>query len=102
VPTYAYRCSVCGPFELVRPMAQAAAESECPECDRSARRVWEAPALRGVDPTLRRALDAEVRSAHEPAVVGTPPPRAADRRRGRATRYTTDPRHQRLPRPGAS
>lgn len=95
MPTYSYRCPVCGPFDLVRPMAQASEAASCPACGGGGTRVWGAPALRALDPGVRRALDADARSAHEPAVVGSPPPRPARRR----TRTTTDPRHLRLPRP---
>jgi putative FmdB family regulatory protein len=93
VPTYGYQCDRCGPFDLVRPMAQASEPATCPQCGEPGRRVWDAPGLSAVDPALRRALDADARRADTPDVVGSPPPRS-----GRV-RYTTDPRHQRLPRP---
>jgi putative FmdB family regulatory protein len=93
VPTYGYDCARCGPFDLVRPMAQASAPAACPQCGDPGRRVWGAPALRGLDPALRGALDADARRADSPDVVAAPPTR-----RGR-TRHTTDPRHLRLPRP---
>lgn len=94
MPTYTYRCPVCGPFDLVRPMAEVAASDACPDCGRDGRRIWGAPALRGVDPGLRRALDAGERSADRPDVVGSVPGRSP-----RATTVTRDPRHARLPRP---
>ena len=93
MPTYGYDCARCGAFDLVRPMAEASQPAPCPECGEAGRRTWGAPALRGVDPALRRALDADARRADSPDVVAAPPAR-----RGR-TRYTADPRHQRLPRP---
>ncbi|NMI00133.1 zinc ribbon domain-containing protein [Pseudonocardia sp. K10HN5] len=99
MPTYTYRCPNCGSFDLVRPMAQADAQARCPDCGSEGRRVYGAPALRAMEAKLRRALDAGERSADAPEVVTSVPSRAADRRRGRATRYTTDPRHARLPRP---
>jgi putative FmdB family regulatory protein len=92
VPTYGFDCARCGTFDLVRPMAEASEPVTCPSCGGPARRTWGAPGLRGVDPALRRALDASTRSADAPEVVHAVPPR-------RRTRYTTDPRHLRLPRP---
>ncbi len=92
MPTYGYDCPRCGAFDLLRPMAQAAEPAACPQCGGPGRRRWAAPAVRGVDPGLRRALDASARSADAPEVVPGPPPR-------RGPRYTTDPRHLRLPRP---
>jgi putative FmdB family regulatory protein len=94
VPTYRFRCARCGEFELVRPMSAAGPADTCPGCGAPAARVYGAPALRGQDPGLRRALDAGARSADHPEVVSAVP----GRRRG-ATRTTTDPRHARLPRP---
>jgi putative FmdB family regulatory protein len=97
VPTYGYRCGPCGDFELVRPMAEAAAETTCPACGAPARRVFGAPALRALSPGLRNALDAGERSADAPDVVTSVP--AAGRRGRNVVRTTTDPRHARLPRP---
>ena len=97
MPTYSYRCVVCGPFDLVRPMSASGSAARCPACDRAGSRVFGAPALRSLSSGLRRALDADARSADSPNVLSTVP--AAGRRSGSATRYTTDPRHARLPRP---
>jgi putative FmdB family regulatory protein len=93
MPRYSYRCSQCGEFDLVRPMAQAGAAVAC-DCGASARRVFGTPALRSVDPGLRRALDRSAASADVPQVVSSVPGRSR-----RATRVTSDPRHARLPRP---
>jgi putative FmdB family regulatory protein len=91
VPTYGYDCAACGAFDLIRPMAQAGDPADCPDCGEPGRRSYGAPALRSLDPALRRALDASAGSAEAPPVVGAPP--------RHAPRYTADPRHLRLPRP---
>ena len=96
MPTYSYACAACGGFDLVRPMVEASAPAACPACGGSARRVFGAPALRGLDPAVRGALDAGARSAEAPDVVQGRPPGRSSRR---PTRHTTDPRHQKLPRP---
>ena len=98
MPTYSYSCSVCGGFDRIRPMAEAGEQTSCPGCDRPSRRIFAAPALQGMNPALRGALDAQVRSADAPQVVSTVPRRdGADR--GRVMRRATDPRQARLPRP---
>jgi hypothetical protein len=56
--------------------------------------MFRAPALRALDPGLRRALDADARSADTPQVVSSVPGRSR-----RTNPITTDPRHARLPRP---
>lgn len=94
MPTYAFRCPRCGEFEVRRPMAESASDTICPDCALPAARVFGAPALRGLDPTVRRALDAGARSAESPQVVTSVPGRSR-----RATPLSTDPRHARLPRP---
>ena len=94
MPTYTHRCPDCGEFDQVRPMAAAGSAAHCPDCGVTASRVFGAPALRGVDPGLRRALDASAASSDAPAVVSSVPGRSR-----RATPVTRDPRHQALPRP---
>jgi putative FmdB family regulatory protein len=94
VPTYGYRCPAGDTFDLVRPMAEAGEPARCPDCGEPARRVFGGPALRSLDPAVRRALDAGARSADSPDVVTSLPGRSR-----RATPVTRDPRHARLPRP---
>lgn len=97
MPTYSFCCVVCGQFEFVRPMAASGSDVWCPQCGGPGRRVYGAPALRALDAGVRRALEVGERSADSPQVVSSVP--SAGRRRGSVGRYTTDPRHARLPRP---
>jgi putative FmdB family regulatory protein len=69
MPTYAYTCESCGPFDERRPMAQCSAPASCPSCDREARRVYTPPGLVRTPAALSRALNREARSAHKPEVV---------------------------------
>jgi putative FmdB family regulatory protein len=96
VPTYSYRCVVCGPFDLVRPMAASGAQACCPQCGRTGRRVFGAPALQALRAGVRTALEAGERSADSPQVVSSVP---SPGRRAPAGRHSTDPRHAKLPRP---
>lgn len=66
---YAFTCEGCGPFELLRPMTEAAAPARCPSCGMSARRVFTPPGLALLATPMRRMLDEEDRSAHAPDVV---------------------------------
>jgi putative FmdB family regulatory protein len=69
VPIYAFSCGQCGPFEVTRGMAQAAAPISCPSCGGVARRLFTPPALALLSKPVRGLLDLEQKSAHEPAVV---------------------------------
>jgi putative FmdB family regulatory protein len=95
VPTYSYRCVACGPFDLVRPMAEAGERAACPACGGPGRRTFGAPALSTVDAGVRAAVEAGERSAEAPQVVRSVPTSGPRR----PVRTTTDPRHARLPRP---
>jgi putative FmdB family regulatory protein len=69
MPVYAFICTGCGPFEVWRPVTSAAAPVRCPRCDGPARRVFTPPGLALLATPMRRALEEEHRSAHEPDVV---------------------------------
>jgi putative FmdB family regulatory protein len=71
VPLYAFICDGCGAFEVLRPMAQAAAPAPCPACGRQARRVFSPPGLSRLAAPVRRALEVEEKSAYEPNVVSS-------------------------------
>jgi putative FmdB family regulatory protein len=63
VPIYAFICESCGPFDLVRPVAQASEAAACPMCGGEARRVFSPPGLALLDRPMRRVLDLEEKSA---------------------------------------
>jgi hypothetical protein len=50
-------------------MAEAGAPARCPACGSGARRVFTPPGLALLARPMRRALDREEKSAHEPDVV---------------------------------
>jgi len=88
-----YRCPSCGPFDVVRSMAESDPGHDCPDCGAASRRLFSPPAVRQVAARVASALGAQERSAHEPQVVTDVP---ASRR---PSNVTTDPRHAALPRP---
>ena len=69
MPYYEFICEACGPFDVMRPMAAAGAAAACPNCGAGARRVFSPPGLALLARPVRRALDLEHKSAHEPDVV---------------------------------
>jgi putative FmdB family regulatory protein len=79
MPVYVFSCHECGSFELTRPMAETGQAAYCPDCRRESRRVFTPPGLTRLAGPLRRALETEEASAHEPRVVtqkrGRPIPR---------------------------
>lgn len=93
MPTYGFSCTDCGPFDVRCAMAESDDPRRCPRCSGPARREFGAPGLRTLAPGLRRALDAQERTADRPDVVTSIPQKTSK------TRITRDPRHLRLPRP---
>lgn len=69
MPLYVFACLECGSFEVTRPMAEASSRTCCPTCQREARRVFTPPRLTRLATPVRRALETEEASAHEPRVV---------------------------------
>jgi putative FmdB family regulatory protein len=82
MPIYAFECESCGPFELYRPVAQAGVPATCPACSAGARRRFTAPGLALLAAPLRRALDREEKSAHEPDVTSAKRGRPMPHRHG--------------------
>ena len=69
MPLYVFTCPECGSFEVARPMAEASGRTCCPTCQGEARRVFTPPRLSRLATPVRRALETEEASAHEPRVV---------------------------------
>ncbi|MQA14312.1 MAG: zinc ribbon domain-containing protein [Pseudonocardiaceae bacterium] len=92
MPTYTYRCTEDGTFDVRRAIADRNGREPCPWCGRAASAVFVAPALRRTPAAVRGALTSAERSADAPEVVTVVPPCS------RATPITRDPRHLRLPR----
>lgn len=69
MPVYAFMCVDCGPFDLMRAVGQASALAHCPACGGEARRVFTPPGLALLTRPVRRTLEMEEKSAHEPALV---------------------------------
>jgi putative FmdB family regulatory protein len=84
MPVYGFDCAECGPFELTRPMAEAGLPGACPACGAPARRVFTPPGGALLARPVRRALDIEEKSAHEPSVAGAKRGRPLPHRHGPA------------------
>jgi putative FmdB family regulatory protein len=84
MPVYAFTCEACGPFDLARPMAESGAPARCPSCGADAGRVYTPPGIALLDRPVRRALDVEEKSAHEPDVL-------AEKRPGRPLPHRHEP-----------
>lgn len=78
---YDFRCGRCGVFEIAYAMGAAPARADCPGCQEPSPRVWSAAAVLPGRTALGRAMDADRRSAHEPAVAAAPPQRHGTRPR---------------------
>jgi len=95
VPLYEFRCPSGTATEATFPLAEVPRSIDCPCCAEVARRVFASPRLSVAGTAAYQLVDDAERSAHEPAVVRSPAPGTRSRR----TAYTTNPLHQRLPRP---
>jgi len=70
MPMYDYLCKRCGPFTLMRPMAECELEADCPACARSSPRIiMTAPQLSTLSHERRSAAAANERSAHAPRTL---------------------------------
>jgi putative FmdB family regulatory protein len=70
MPIYEFACRGCGPFDVQRPMAQAAEPADCPDCGAAAARRFSAPASRAaISAGVRAGLAAEERSRDAPQRV---------------------------------
>lgn len=92
--TYEYRCPSDGDFELRFPIGRAPQRAACPTCGDNGPRVFRtAPGLNRTPRPLAAAIDRAEKSAEEPEVVSSIPPRRP------APRRPPHPAHARLPRP---
>ena len=67
MPVYDYACSDCGPFTVLRPMAQFRDPHDCPDCGAECGRAFlTAPNLASMDAGKRKAHATNERSAHAP------------------------------------
>ncbi|MCC0806173.1 zinc ribbon domain-containing protein [Methylobacterium sp. W2] len=67
MPVYDYACDACGPFTVLRPMAQFKDPHDCPDCGSSCGRAFlTAPNLASMDAGRRKAHAVNERSAHAP------------------------------------
>lgn len=69
MPVYVFSCRSYGPFEVSRPMAEASSGVSCPSRHSAARRVFTSPGITRLDRPLRRAMEVEEASAHEPPMT---------------------------------
>ena len=67
MPVYDYECGRCGPFTVMRPMAECDLPSDCPDCGAEAPRAFlTAPFFAAMSSSRRAAFAANERSAHAP------------------------------------
>ncbi len=67
MPVYDYACEACGPFTVLRPMAQFKDPHDCPDCGTACGRAFlTAPNLASMDAGRRKAFAVNERSAHVP------------------------------------
>jgi putative FmdB family regulatory protein len=92
---YEYTCDECGRFDIRLTIGTAPAAYRCPQCARTARRVFSPPMLgQQVPKPLGALLDREEQSRDAPDVVTRVPPR-----RVRRPASTANPALAQLPRP---
>ncbi len=63
MPIYEYACRTCGPFTVMRPMAEFRALGACPDCGTASPRSFGAPALVRMDPIAAASREPRASSA---------------------------------------
>ncbi|MFP3569635.1 FmdB family zinc ribbon protein [Paraburkholderia sp. SIMBA_030] len=66
MPIYDFQCEGCGPFAVMRSIAERDRPGQCPECGAVASRMVSAPALALMSGTQRTAHAGNERAAHAP------------------------------------
>lgn len=90
---YGYRCLNCADIEVAFPIGTAPATVPCPACGASSTRVFTAPMLTRTPTAIAAQMERAERTAFEPEVVTSVPPRRA------AGTVAVHPATSRLPRP---
>ena len=66
MPVYDYDCAACGPFRMLRPMAESGDPQPCPSCGGAAPRQITACNFSSMSSATRLAHATNERSAHAP------------------------------------
>ncbi len=64
MPIYAYRCETCGPFVVMRRVADRDAACACPKCKAIAQRMLAMPALAFMSSTARAERQVNERAVY--------------------------------------
>ncbi|MFC0582894.1 zinc ribbon domain-containing protein [Micrococcoides hystricis] len=95
VPLYTFKCPAGDQFDAHFSMAEVPAAVDCPDCTQPARRIITGVRLAQTNSSAYQLLDSTKRSAHEPDVVTGLPAKP----RSGPQPVTTNPLHQKLPKP---
>ncbi|MEI6714060.1 MAG: FmdB family zinc ribbon protein [Verrucomicrobiota bacterium] len=68
MPVYDFECPICGPFTAFRSINERDEPLECAACAMPASRLISAPNLALMNPSIRKAVMVNERSAHAPRV----------------------------------
>ena len=74
MPIYDFECASCGPFSVMRRIADREQPSCCPDCGAQGDRVVSAPSLALMGGARRAAHATNERAAHAPRQSGDGPP----------------------------
>jgi len=68
MPLYEFDCKSCGAFDVFRAVADVSKPVLCPDCLKTASRVWTAPSVRAMAPLNRMAAERNEKASHQPHV----------------------------------
>lgn len=71
MPLYEYKCERHGSFETMLSIAERGKAVCCPVCDGLSQKVFSAPTLRNMAPTMMKAHERNERSRQAPHVCGS-------------------------------
>lgn len=87
MPIYSYTCGQCGPFDMLRPMAECRKPGNCPECGQPSRKRVTPPRLNLMPSARRAAHRVNEKSANQPRVVSAEESRAQGRKLSKADKH---------------